>query len=251
MDSRLILALDGMSMAAAIDVAKLTRDYVWGFKMNDLLVDEGIVGAKRIAEIARVMWDPKLFDIPNTMTNYLKKYKAAGAEIVTVHARAKYRAPEEFGPMLAGVTVLTSDLEEDLKEDICACVYSNECGDVDLHPDIITRLVKHYTHKMIMFGYGHIVCSAQIVKHTKGFNIKKICPAIRPRWSIVEGDDQNPDLIATPKQAILNGATYLVIGRPIMKAPDILEAIHKTNAEVEEALIHKTNAEVEEVIKES
>jgi len=167
------------------------------------------------------------------MTNELTKYKDAGADIITVHVRSKYKnPPEEIREHIAGVSILTSEDLADLEEDVMMMVD----GPVTFQRDPITCLVKHYARKAAAYEYGYLVCSAQIVGSLKDINIKKICPAIRPKWSVVAKDDQNPDLIATPRQAILNGADLLVIGRPILTASNVVEAIKKTNQEIDEAL---------------
>jgi orotidine-5'-phosphate decarboxylase len=62
--------------------------------------------------------------------------------------------------------------------------------------------------------------------------IKKICPGVRPLW-YAAGDDQTRT--ATPADAIRDGADLLVIGRPILRAADMVAALEQTNAEIEAA----------------
>ena len=80
--------------------------------------------------------------------------------------------------------------------------------------------------------YEYLVCSAQDLKQIRHLSIKKICPGIRPLW-YKEQDDQ--ERIATPSEAISNGVHLLVVGRPILNADNIVNAIKMTNEEIWEA----------------
>ena len=60
-------------------------------------------------------------------------------------------------------------------------------------------------------------------------------PAIRPMWAIVPGDDQNPDRIMTPAKAIRAGADRIVVGRPIVNAPNPYDAVMRTIEEIASA----------------
>ena len=59
-----------------------------------------------------------------------------------------------------------------------------------------------------------------------------VCPAIRPAWAAVPGDDQQR--VMTPYEAIKAGADYIVVGRPIRLAADPVEAADKVVAEIEQ-----------------
>ena len=78
-----------------------------------------------------------------------------------------------------------------------------------------------------------MVCSgeeAKLVKLKCGEGFKIVVPGIRPVWARVSGDDQNR--IATPAQAIEDGADMIVVGRPIRDAEDPREAAQKIIAEI-------------------
>ncbi|MBU1895557.1 orotidine 5'-phosphate decarboxylase, partial [Patescibacteria group bacterium] len=74
----------------------------------------------------------------------------------------------------------------------------------------------------------------EIVNHRFELLLSLNTPGIRPEWSLVENDDQSR--VMTPKKAILAGADRLVIGRPITKAKDPLEAVKRTLDEIQEAV---------------
>ena len=82
-------------------------------------------------------------------------------------------------------------------------------------------------------GCHGVVCSGREVKRVKelcGPDFITVCPGIRPAWAMVPGDDQQR--IVTPLAAIKNGADYIVVGRPIRRAPDPAAAAHEVVAEI-------------------
>lgn len=81
-------------------------------------------------------------------------------------------------------------------------------------------------------GLGGVVCSPQeipVIRQACGPDFKIVTPGVRPAWS--EAGDQKR--ITTPRQALDMGADYMVIGRPILKAPDRIGAAQKIIAELE------------------
>lgn len=107
--NRIILSLDNLVPRKVLDIAELLSPYVAGFKFNDLLIEsiDIIYATKWVNTKCLIMADPKLYDIPNTMSNSYRKYLEAGADIVTVHASASWDAQDEYKDNLCGVTVLT------------------------------------------------------------------------------------------------------------------------------------------------
>jgi orotidine-5'-phosphate decarboxylase len=86
-------------------------------------------------------------------------------------------------------------------------------------------------------GCDGVVCAgseAQAVKDACGPDFLVVCPAIRPAWSVVPGDDQSR--ITTPYDAIRAGADYLVVGRPIRQAADPAAAARRVVAEIARGL---------------
>ncbi len=86
-------------------------------------------------------------------------------------------------------------------------------------------------------GCHGVVCSGREVKAVKrefGKEFIAVTPGIRPRWSLMDKDDQQR--IVTPAEAIRAGADYLVIGRPIRDASDPKSACDKTAEEISSAL---------------
>ncbi len=198
-------------------------------KLNSILRYLGQSEIQRLHSLGfKVMADYKLFEIPNTTDTDGQFLAECSPEILTVMCATDVAAIKRLvvtipSTTVAGVTILTS-----MDDERCREVYKRN-----------TALQGVLDFSQIGFegGLRALVCSpleASAVK--KIFNGEVICitPAIRPKWSFVEGDDQSRS--ATPKQAIEAGADIIVVGRPIMRAPSSKEAYFKTVEEVEGVL---------------
>ena len=131
------------------------------------------------------------------------------------------------GTKVLGITVLTSLTEEE----------SKELG----YPGSIEERVLTRAGIAKRAGCAGVVCSgheAKAVKQKFGEDFIVVTPGIRPSWSNIINDDQRR--IMTPKEAILNGSDYIVVGRPISIAKDPVEASDKIAQEIEEALSLKS-----------
>lgn len=215
--NRIILPLDGMKEVVTLDMARLLQDLVWGFKVNDLLVDMGLASIRFLKQFGNVMADPKLYDIPATMNNSINKLIEAGADIITVHGSAMYHGEHDQKAKLAMITILTS-----FDEDSCKLIYSEPTA----------QMVRRFSSFAMLSGYGYIVSSAQQLGVLNPLPMKKICPGIRPS-SYSVSDDQKQ--VMTPGEAIKAGADLLVIGRPILKADDPVKVLKEINEEIAEA----------------
>lgn len=224
MMTRIIVALDGLSVSDALSLAeKLSGEDVI-FKANDLLDDKG---PKIIAELGKyggVMADPKLHDIPNTVKNRIKKYVIHGPDFITVHASGGIAmmksAVENRGDSgILAVTVLTSLGEED-----CVSIFGSSVKDK----------VLQFARDAVLAGLQGIVCSPKELEFLSEIsefnNLIKVAPGIRPRWNLTPKDDQSR--VMTPYDAARKGADYFVIGRPIVQAEDPIEAVKKTKDEI-------------------
>ena len=125
-------------------------------------------------------------------------------------------AARELPGKIAAVTVLTSFSEDEYRRVHC-------CGRT------IAEQVCYLANDAKQAGCEYIVCSAHELKVLRDIPIKKIVPGIRPEWH-QKTDDQKR--VMTPKQAMDEGATYLVIGRPIVEAEDPVAAAEMTLKEL-------------------
>ncbi|MFL0798305.1 MAG: orotidine-5'-phosphate decarboxylase [Cellvibrionaceae bacterium] len=177
-----------------------------------------------IAKGFDVFLDMKYHDIPNTVAGAVRAAAEMGVWMVNVHAVGGSRmmkAAEESlhdisgrKPLLIAVTVLTSMSPEDLAE-----------TGVTVSPE---EQVLHLAKLAKDSGMDGVVCSAQeaeMLKQHCGQDFQLVTPGIRP--ADAAADDQRR--IVTPPQAIKNGSDYLVIGRPITKAENPVQALQAIN----------------------
>jgi orotidine-5'-phosphate decarboxylase len=163
----------------------------------------------------KIFLDLKFHDIPNTVSKAVSSACELGVDYLTIHTQgglemmkaAKEAALKSKSSVkIIGVTLLTSLGSEALK---------SELG-VDLE---ISGYIKHLAAMAVSSGIDGIVCSAAdlpYVKPTLPSHFEVITPGIRPTGS----DTGDQKRIATPESAIKDGATLLVIGRPITGAQD-------------------------------
>ena len=206
------VAIDTRGLQRATELAQALRGSVGGVKLGlEFFCANGPEGVARIAEIGIPLFlDLKLHDIPNTVAGAMRSLAPVRPAIVTVHA-AGGRAMLEAAKAAAGqntkvvaVTVLTSLDQTDLRS----------IGVDDAPHDQVRRLAVLARDS----GLDGIVCSGAEVKAahsgwTDGFFV---VPGVRPEGSAV-GDQKR---VVTPGAAVADGASILVIGRPITEAAD-------------------------------
>ena len=222
MENRIILALDNIDTYDAIQIMKKTTGLVWGYKIRKAVLNHGLSVVSTVKEYGNCMVDFKHYDIPMAMDECVRREIDAGADITTVHMSADWKPSFDICQNIAGVTILTSMKTNSYKK---------------YYQDSIGNTVKKMSEEAMRKNYGYIVCSALDLDHIKDdkkTTICKIIPGIRPEWSIVDRDDQ--DRIVTPNEAIKKGAHYLVMGRPIIQATNMIDALKRTNDEISEAL---------------
>jgi orotidine-5'-phosphate decarboxylase len=214
---RLIFPLDVPNKAEAERYISLLKGEVGLFKVGlELFVAEGPAFLQFLANTARVDYflDLKFHDIPATIRGAAARMMK-GAKLATVHVdqgRKTLKASAEAlknGVKVLGVTVLTHLGPDDLEAMGIAPEYAR-------NP---TKLVLLRAKLAKEAGCDGVVCAgaeAKAVKAAFGPDFLVVCPAIRPAWAAVPGDDQSR--VTTPYEAIQAGADYIVVGRPIRLA---------------------------------
>ncbi|MCL2669490.1 MAG: orotidine 5'-phosphate decarboxylase [Syntrophaceae bacterium] len=224
--TRMIVALDGMTFKEAMDggiLATLSKacdmGLIWGVKISDMLYSGDAI---KIISVLKdefklgVMADAKLHDIPTTMENSIGKLVGAGADIVTIHCSSNYRPKNsDLLKYLAGVTALTSFTDLEIK-----WIYDKSYDEI----------VRAFSDIALMNHYEYILGSVKDMGIIQNNLLKKICTGIRPTWHR-ERDDQIR--ISSVKEALRAEADFIVIGRPITTADQMLTAIEKITAELE------------------
>ena len=226
--SPIFVALDTPDLKQAEHLARAVRDHAGGVKLGlEFFSAQGPAGIRRISELGLpIFLDLKLHDIPNTVGKAVAALAPLKPAILTVHAaggRAMMAAAKAAAPSstkVVAVTVLTSLDESDL-----AAI------GIQGSPE---RQVERLADLARESGIDGIVCPGEEVRSarsawTDGFFV---VPGIRP----LGADIADQKRVVTPRQALDDGASVLVIGRPITGAADpartIAEIAGSLNKEV-------------------
>ncbi|MDQ1707876.1 MAG: orotidine-5-phosphate decarboxylase [Pyrinomonadaceae bacterium] len=232
--NKLIVALDVETAAAARELVNALRGLVGMFKIgSQLFTAAGPTVVREIIDSGeRVFLDLKYHDIPNTVAragveatrlgvSIFNVHAAGGSEMMRQTAHAVAECAEAEGlqrPRVIAVTVLTSANAATLAE-----------VGIELTPENwVTRLARLASAS----GLDGVVASAREVSLVRavvtqpGFLL--VTPGVRPAGSLT-GDQKR---ITTPRQAIIAGANYIVVGRPILDSPDPAAAAARIIAEM-------------------
>lgn len=234
MPDKLIVALDFPNLGDAEKLVKKISPLVKIFKVGkELFTTAGPEAIKMIhSHKCQVFLDLKFHDIPNTVASACDAAARQGVFMVNVHAlggknmmvsavQAIHKVAQEkktTPTKIIGVTVLTSMTDPDLKE----------VG--------VNKKVKQEVEQLAALAQGcgldGVVASAQEIKvirkkTSKGFLI--VTPGVRPTWA-AHGDQKR---VMTPREAIQEGADFIVVGRPITQHPQPLVASEKILKEIE------------------
>jgi orotidine-5'-phosphate decarboxylase len=224
---RLIVPLDLPSVAAAEAMIARLGDSVTFYKIGYQLAYAG--GLPLVRQLAsagkKVFADLKLHDIGNTVARGVESVASLGATFLTVHAypqtmKAAVEGRAGSNLKILAVTVLTSYDDGDLH----AAGYRLGVSD----------LVEARAQQAQVLGVDGLVCSpeeAAALRKIVGHQMDLVTPGIRPAGA-ASGDQKR---IMTPARAIAAGADYLVVGRPILQAPDPKAAADAIVAEIAQA----------------
>lgn len=230
---RLIIALDYSNMEDAKNIVEILGETVSFYKvgLELFLNSKGEMVDYLTQKGKKVFLDLKFHDIPNTTTMaslfaakqnvFMFNVHASGGKVMMESVAKKVK---EINPeiLAIAVTILTSFSEEGLKE-----TFKSELTLKELALNL-AKLTKEA-------GMDGIVCSpweAKAIKELCGESFKTVCPGVRPKWSVANDQER----IMTPKDAILNGCDYLVVGRPITKNENPVEAAKMVLAEIAEGV---------------
>jgi orotidine-5'-phosphate decarboxylase len=232
---QLLVALDVESGNRALELASTLRDVVDGVKIGSRLFTlEGPGLVRRLADQGtRVFLDLKFHDIPNTVAQAVEAAVTTGAWMVNVHAsggvpmmQAAAKAAAETAarsgrsrPLVIAVTVLTSMDEDTLR-----------AGGIERplldHVLALARMAQQA-------GLDGVVASPQetaAIRSTCGPDFAIVTPGIRGASAGAERNDQARTM--GPAEAVKAGASYLVVGRPILAAADPRSAAQRIAEEI-------------------
>jgi len=220
---KILVALDVETGAEALRLADTLRDAVGGFKIGSrLFTAEGPAIVRTLTDRGdRVFLDLKFHDIPNTVSTAVAAATELGVWMVNVHAagggammRAAHAAAHETAskrnttpPLVIAVTVLTSMNQTALAE----------TGVVIEMMDQVLRLAE-LTREAGLDGVVASPRETAAIRRRCGAGFAIVTPGIRGGTADAAKGDQERTM--APAEAVQAGASYLVVGRPIIAAPD-------------------------------
>lgn len=217
----IIVALDVELEEEALDLVTKLRDYVGFFKVGLELVNS--LGFSIIGKVkglgAKVFLDLKFMDIPNTVAGASRGAVRLGVKMFNVHTlgglemmaatvnAVNLETSKSLAerPLLLGVTILTS---------INQSVMNNELRITGSIED----QVAHLANMASRAGLDGVVASPQeveVIRKNVSEKMLIVTPGVRPTWAAA--NDQKR--VMTPSEAILKGASHLVLGRPLTRPP--------------------------------
>lgn len=227
---RIIVALDFPNKKQALEFASRLDKNLCRIKVGKELFT--IAGPQLIEQLMvygfEVFLDLKYHDIPNTVAGACRAASELGVWMINVHALggkkmliAAQEALATKKTKLIAVTLLTSLNKSDLHE-------------IGLHEEPI-NIVQRLALLASNCGLDGVVCSAMEAQQLRKIIKKDFC-LVTPGIRLPNSNANDQTRIATPQEAIRNGADYLVIGRPITQSPDPLLSLQQLNHEIEAVL---------------
>ncbi len=231
---KLIVSLDVSNFKQACELVDVLSSRVNNFKVGIVpFTNFGEALLDKLKSLQKnVFLDLKFHDIPNTVRNAARAAAQKGIYMMNFHCLGGMKmlqaavegvreAHVSHRPLLLGVTILTSMNMDDMRN-----IGLN--GALREKVFTLAKLAKDA-------GLDGVVASAEeagMIKEELGRDFVVVTPGIRPTWALANKEDQKR--VLTPKQAVAEGADYIVVGRPIIQARDPSAAADKIITELEE-----------------
>ncbi len=230
--SKLIVALDLPDRSSALESVERLSEHVGFFKIGlELFTREGPRLVEEIRDRGeKVFLDLKLHDIPNTVRGAVRSACRLGVQMLTVHASggpamlsaaSQEAQSSASSPLLLAVTALTSLSEAEINA-------MGIAGSVEQWVDRLAAMAQNS-------GIPGIVASSKelsLLRSRFGSTLQFVIPGIRPAGAALQDQSRT----ATPGEAIRGGANYIVVGRPILQAPDPADAADSIVEEIQKNL---------------
>ncbi|MEI7456437.1 MAG: orotidine-5'-phosphate decarboxylase [Nitrosomonadales bacterium] len=227
-DPKIIVALDYPGAAPALALAHRLSPELCRLKVGkELFTATGPALLESLMKSGfEIFLDLKFHDIPNTTAQACKAAASLGVWMINVHAMGGRKMLDAAAaavascakpPKLIAVTLLTSMNQQDI----------SDLGINATPGEMVLRLARLAQDS----GLDGVVCSAMetaLLRRHCGSKFSLVTPGIRPLEASL--DDQSR--VMTPEEALMAGASYLVIGRPITRAADPLQALLDINIQI-------------------
>ena len=231
MNDKLIVAMDVPNALAGLELAKTLGDSIGFYKIGlGMLTGGGLALANelKVEHGKRIFLDMKLFDIGATVEHAVRGIAQYDIDFLTVHGdphvvRAAKEGASKSNMKILAVTILTSLDRDDLDANLM------KAGD-------IRHLVIERAERAFEAGADGVIASPQETGFIRALSSAKkkliVTPGVRPTGTAL-GDQKR---IATPAQAIANGADHIVVGRPIWQSNDPRKAAQSILQDIRDAI---------------
>ena len=231
MNDKLIVAMDVPNALAGLELAKTLGDSIGFYKIGlGMLTSGGLALANelKLEHGKRIFLDMKLFDIGATVEHAVRGIAQYDIDFLTVHGdphvvRAAKAGASKSNMKILAVTILTSLDRDDLDANLM------KAGD-------IRHLVIERAERAFEAGADGVIASPQEAGFIRALSSAKkkliVTPGVRPTGTAL-GDQKR---IATPAEAIANGADHIVVGRPIWQSNDPRKAAQSILQDIRDAI---------------
>ena len=231
MNDKLIVAMDVPNALAGLELAKTLGDSIGFYKIGlGMLTGGGLALANelKVEHGKRIFLDMKLFDIGATVEHAVRGIAQYDIDFLTVHGdphvvRAAKEGASKSNMKILAVTILTSLDHDDLDANLM------KAGD-------IRHLVIERAERAFEAGADGVIASPQEAGFIRALSSAKkkliVTPGVRPTGTAL-GDQKR---IATPAEAIANGADHIVVGRPIWQSNDPRKAAQSILQDIRDAI---------------
>jgi len=231
MNDKLIVAMDVPNALAGLELAKTLGDSIGFYKIGlGMLTGGGLALANelKVEHGKRIFLDMKLFDIGATVEHAVRGIAQYDIDFLTVHGdphvvRAAKEGASKSNMKILAVTILTSLDRDDLDANLM------KAGD-------IRHLVIERAERAFEAGADGVIASPQEAGFSRALSSAKkkliVTPGVRPTGTAL-GDQKR---IATPAEAIANGADHIVVGRPIWQSNDPRKAAQSILQDIRDAI---------------
>jgi orotidine-5'-phosphate decarboxylase len=221
--SSLIVALDFDSLSTALKFAEKVADVVGMFKIgSQLFTTAGPEAVRQVAKLnADIFLDLKFHDIPNTVAGaVLASAALPNVQLVNVHALGGTAMMQAAAQAVSAGVPMGADRTRLLAVTLLTSMDAKAVGEVGISGPPKSRVVKlaKLTQKAGVDGVVASVQEAKDIRKACGREFLIVTPGVRPKTDEPKKDDQART--ATPREAIKAGADFIVVGRPILAAPD-------------------------------
>jgi orotidine-5'-phosphate decarboxylase len=235
--SHLIVALDVPDRATAMKAIYQLSGHVGYLKIGlELFTREGPQLIQEIRDRGeKIFLDLKLHDIPNTVRGAVRSACRLGVQMLTIHASggssmlsaaSQEALASKSPPLLLAITALTSLSEDEIRK-------LGVAESMDRWVERLARLAQNS-------GMNGIVASSkELPMLCRKFHneLRFVIPGIRPVGTALQDQSRT----ATPAEAIRAGADYIVVGRPILQAPDPAKAADAIVQEIKNGIELREN----------